>query len=121
MYGLRLLVPLVGGCSVRQYAYQDIRGLSKAGQRQTRLPRFSQRVSSNPGRKGRCSKTGRQIPHPASSYAGGIKKCNYFVALCICGRLWWCVLGGMAKKIASTTFAKMLAGTLIQVRPMQAR
>src|SRR5215831_3095189 len=51
--GRRVRVPFESRCSVRQYAYQDIRGLSKAGQRHTCLPRFlRQRVVSNPGRKG---------------------------------------------------------------------
>src|SRR5215467_4357169 len=38
--GRRVRVPFESRCSVRQYAYQDIRGLSKAGQRHTCLPRF---------------------------------------------------------------------------------
>lgn len=40
MNGFLLRAPLVGGCSVRQYAYQDIGDLSKAGQRQFCLPRL---------------------------------------------------------------------------------
>jgi hypothetical protein len=43
----------------------------------------------NPRKKGQLyGKCGYQKPHPASSYAGGIKKCNYFVALRIVWRFF---------------------------------
>jgi hypothetical protein len=80
-------------------------------------------VSSEPGIKGQLYGKSERLfisSLPASSYPGGIKKCNYFVAVCIvlAGEM---AFGGIAKKIANPIFSARLAGTLIHVRPRQMR
>ena len=58
---------------------------------------------------------------PATYYSGGIKKCNYFVAVCMWPRLSAGFLGGIAKNAASAIFSTRLAATLNHPIPKQAR
>src|SRR5258708_15656366 len=85
--GRRVRVPLDKRCSVRQYAYHDIGGLSKQVRGILCSPHLRQLVSSNPGRKGGfvARMEGPKSLIQSSSYALGIKKCNTFVAICIAG------------------------------------
>ena len=100
-------------CSVRQYAYQDIRGFSKLVRGEPAYLEFFDNalVRTQEERAAQYGKTGRQNPHPASSYAGGIKKCNSFVAPGIMAGFFVIdACGGRAKNLAKLIFTTRLPG-----------
>src|SRR5579863_4352702 len=123
--GRRVRVPLVRCCSVRQYAYQDIRGLSTAGQRQTCFS-FRDNAFSFWTREERAvvDAQTRVQPHLNSGESRNATLSWHPVsgiALQACIARPLATRAGIAKKIANPIFKMRLALTLTQVRPKQTR